>query len=214
MKQRIAFFDVDGTVVQGNVEFAFIRSLAFRGQIGLRAFLWTLIELIRPKPAGIASHIRANKGYLRGKTREHIASSVAACMAWSLRRIHPKARQEIARLHAEGVRVVLLSASLGFLLARLGENLGVEEIVGAEAEKRGEWYTGRLVPPQPFGAGKIVCAERILKRTGAAPEDCSAFGNSVTDAPLLAFVGEAIAVDPSYLLFRHATRLKWKITRW
>ena len=214
MKPRVAFFDVDGTVLQGVIELAFVWYLVRRGKIGFRAFCWTVAEFMRPKQEGIASLMRANKGYLKGKTMEQIAPSIRMCTEWALRHLYPQARREVERFRAVGARVVLLSASLEFLVSDVGKDLGADIVVGARAEMVGGRFTGRLAPPQPYSTGKVQYAKRVLERLNADPAECVAFGNSRADIPLLAYVGEQFAVNPSRLLFTHATRSRWHIVRW
>lgn len=214
MKQAVAFFDVDGTVLKGVIELAFVWFLVLHGQVGIRVFVWTIVELLHPKQEGITSRIRANKGYLRGKTYNQIAPSISACSRWALQRIYLGARKEVARLRSGGTHVVLLSASFEFLLSDLKRELGADETIGAKPEVSDGRFTGRLIPPQPYGSGKVEYAKRILDRSSVNSDECIAFGNARADIPLLSYVGERVAVNPSRLLFRYATRLKWPIVRW
>ncbi len=95
----------------------------------------------------------------------------------------------------------------------LGSSLGVDGVVGSQAELLDGRYTGRL-QRLCHGEGK---ADAVRELAAAAAVDLAlsyAYGDSyASDLAMLAAVGHPVCVNPDRMLAAHAARLGWPVER-
>ncbi|MEM7309008.1 MAG: HAD-IB family hydrolase, partial [Planctomycetota bacterium] len=114
-------------------------------------------------------------------------------------------------LRRRGVEPVLVSGSSREILRPIARRLGVDHVLATRVEVRAGIYTGRILPPQTIGAGKLRAAQAFLERTGANAGRCYAFGDHLSDLPLLEAVGHPRVVAGDPRLERQAHRRGWPV---
>ncbi len=142
-----------------------------------------------------------------------LARSVADRMAARLVAdgLLPDATRCLAAERAAGRRVLIASAANSLLVEPLARRLGVEAV-----STRSRWVDGALRPgsvgPNCYGEDKLVA---VAARLGARGDlHVRAFSDHASDAPLLGWADEAVAVNPSRALARLADARGWRIERW
>ncbi len=217
-----AFFDVDGTLYGGRVWAGLMEYWRTHGR-RLDARLYYL----RFMP-----HYFGRKFKLIGEERfrapwaQHLAwpmrgwtvAQAQACFDWVAREYVKPLRREriIARLHehqSQGHVVALVSSGLEPLLAAIGATLGVQRVVGPRVEWRDGHLTGRTLPPLVIGERKASVTRQRLQEWGLDVDLAASFAyaDSVSDLPLLEFVGHPTAVNPDEQLAAVAREQKWPI---
>ncbi len=186
----LAAFDFDGTLTRRDSLLPYLR----RG-LGWPRFLLALL-LSAPWLAGYACGLISNhtakarllKASLGGRTELEIAQWSADFVA----RYLPRQWQEetLARLlqHQQlGHCCVIVSASPGIYLHRVGEVLGMDAVICTELEVQGGTLTGRMVTPNCHGEEKVLRLQAWLAGRGdrRAQITLHAYGDSRGDVPLL-----------------------------
>lgn len=214
---RAALFDLDKTITRIDTAQLYIRYQRHLGEVGplltLRVAAWALQYtfgvLDAPKVAEKA--LKA----LRGFPEEALTWR---CDDWARNYVAPHvtdgARNAIASHHARGHLVAMVTGSSIYASRPLARSLGIPHVVATELEVSGTVFTGRVVDPLCYGAGKIVRAKRLLDPLGIALTECVFYSDSLTDLPLLSAVGEAVCVNPDPRLSREAKRRGWPVLRW
>jgi HAD superfamily hydrolase (TIGR01490 family) len=111
-----------------------------------------------------------------------------------------------------GHRLLLLSGTPVPLLAAIGRELGIEEVVGTPLHMRNGRYTGRSEHPVCQGANKILRLERHIGETEEINwSESWAYADSYSDLPVLERVGHPVAVHPDAALDAHAKEHAWEI---
>ncbi|HOF66764.1 MAG TPA: HAD-IB family phosphatase [Candidatus Fermentibacter daniensis] len=206
------FVDVDGTLIRGSSEKSFLFHFVSRGELGavrLAGFI-----------AGYAAHPVAtlvhgpgwNRGYLRGmdeRTIRRLADDFSRSAL--IPRIRPGIMSELTALREGGARLILLSASLEWLVGPLGESVQASCIFGSKPGSEGGMLTGSLDGPRPFGEEKLRIVEAYCRENGVPPRDCVAYGDSWGDRHVMGFCGRAVAVRPGRRLARLARERGWRI---
>ncbi len=212
-----AFFDVDNTLVPGTaIEVRFFHYLRRQGIVGWTDAIRSLWYLLQHLPPVSLHPLRERKLYLEGKRPETI---VPLADAFVQRDIRPQvSRAAIARLEEHrrsGDHVVFITGCPEFLIAPLAKSLGVETIFCAQPglDDSGA-YTGQLVLPVPYGAGKRLLIEEFAHARGMDLKDCYAYGDSPGDVGLLLAVGHPLVVNPIRGMARIAAQYHWPIVRW
>lgn len=213
-----AFFDVDDTLIRIKSMFDFFPFWCDRqGQPDqLSPFLTAFAEAAaqhQPREALNRLYYRFFAGAPQDRLIE--AGELWAAQRFGMSEPDPAmlVQPVLARLRAyqaQGVTPVLVSGSMPALLAPLGRRLGVEHwlCTRQEVDDRGI-LTGRILPPQTIGAGKAEAIAAFLAAHGAAAADCLAYGDDLSDAPMLEAVGHPVAVIGSPALADLARRRGW-----
>ena len=210
----IAFFDVDRTLLRGSSPRHFLLAGIRRGFFPLsslcympRFYLRLWLGRMEAGPAGWEFPL------LRGFTRDRLEELAQESFAALRRDLRPKLAALVARLQAEGWRVVLATTSLDLIVAPLARHLGVAEVLASRLEFSEGRATGRFEGPPLLKEEKKRRVLEYLRARGERPEDCAFYSDSILDLPLLEAVGQPVAVNPDPRLARNARRRGWSILR-
>lgn len=210
-----AFFDLDGTLLGApSVERRFIFYLLMRGLIGLAQFARCAARFITNIARNHRAAIGGNKAYFSGvPTRcveewsQHLASHRVEFFSDGLRRL---------RFHfAEGHRIFLITGAPTPVAELVGSDFSVPlTIVGTQLEMRGGVWTGEIAGEHMCGVEKRRAIIYLAAEYGLDLSRSFAYGNSVSDLPMLETVGHPAAVNPSANLECEARARNWPIVYW
>jgi HAD superfamily hydrolase (TIGR01490 family) len=212
----IAFFDVDGTLTRSSTMHSFLRyyveSLGLPEAEYLR---WTRTVAVMSNQG--LSRERINARYFlhfAGADPAHVAEMAGRWLKAELRTgafYHEPVLAELRRHRRRGDRVVLVSGALSSCLAAVAADLAADEVCCAEPEVVAGRYTGALTGPPMIGAAKATAATAVIARYGVAGVACSAYGDHISDLPLLRVSGTATVVDGDRELSAVARLHNWRV---
>ncbi len=214
---RVAFFDMDRTLLTVNSGTLWVRFLRRRSEIGrwryLRALGWAVqYKLSVLDMETLAERLAAD---LEGDAEEDM---VAKCVYWYRTEIRgtiaPRARAAVAEHRARGDRVLLLTSATPYIAEPLAETVGLDGVICSRLEVVDGRFTGRMVRPICYGAGKVAHAEAWAEQEGVDLAHSTFYSDSYTDLPMLERVGHPVAVNPDPRLARLARRRGWPIEDW
>ncbi|MDQ2077925.1 HAD family phosphatase [Marinimicrobium sp. ABcell2] len=119
--------------------------------------------------------------------------------------------EELRAHQKAGREVVFVSGSFPALLKPIAEELGVRHILCTRLEVRDGRYTGEILAPQTIGDGKVEAIQQFLSGQGVSAETCYAYGDDLSDLPMLKAVGNATVVGGGRGLESHARELGWRV---
>jgi HAD superfamily hydrolase (TIGR01490 family) len=216
----VAFFDVDGTILRGDIVRHFVR-LRTWDLPAIPRMLWTGAFLLRlPGLLALDALDRARfqcalyAGY-RAMTPAELARRAPLYVErWLLPRLFPAAQARIARHLQQHHHVVLVSGSLAPIVAPIATHVGATATLAPCLDEAGGKFTGRLDGPPLAGARKAEAARTYAAEHGVPLDACFAYADSRDDVPLLECVGHATVVSPGRRLRRLARRRQWEIVSW
>jgi len=161
-----------------------------------------------------------NRNYLTGVSPETVMREAEICAkelldsnirSWTLQSIH--------ELKAAGCRIVLLSASLEYIVKGIARELPVDEICASKPLMVDNRFTGDLAGIRPWGENKVKLAVDICGRRGTELVRCAAAGDSWADRFIMMKSGCSFAVCPDRKLNKLAAMKNWltvkgRHTRW
>jgi len=100
------------------------------------------------------------------------------------------------------------------LIAPLADHLKVDRVLAAIPERRGGIYTGQVLSPYPYGAGKRQLIESFAGEAAIELKESFAYGDSPGDVETLRLVGHPLVVNPIRGMERIARRQGWRIAKW
>ena len=133
------------------------------------------------------------------------------------RHIRPGALAQIAADRAEGRRLVIATASHAFVAAPLARRLGIDDLIATRAcyDDAGN-LLHRLASANCYAAAKHRAVLAWFAGTMIARGDAriSFYSDDVSDAAMLDWVDEPVAVNPGSTLRRLADANGWPVRDW
>ena len=217
-EKRVAFFDVDNTLMQGSSLFFLSRGMYQRGFFNRRDIFAFLLANLRYQLTGkenkeaILRVQQAACDFIRGhkvSELETLASDVYD------RYVSPALWQgtiEIAHDHLNaGEEVWLITASPSEMADLIAKRLGFTGALGTVAQVEDGIYTGQLVGNLLHGQEKAVAVNALAKSEGIDLKNSYAYSDSHHDIPLLEAVGKPRVINPDTPLQVRALRDHWPI---
>jgi HAD superfamily hydrolase (TIGR01490 family) len=211
-----AFFDLDKTIIAKSSSLAFSKPFQAGGLITrgamLRSAYAQFVYLVGGADHDQMEKIRAFMSQLVegwdvetvkeivGDTLHHIVDPIVYDEAVSLMEEH----------HVAGRDVVVVSASGTEVVEPIGEMLGADEVIASQLEIVDGKYTGEI-DYYAYANEKARAIETMAVERGYDLEQCFAYSDSITDAPMLEVVGHPHAVNPDKELRKLAASRGWPV---
>jgi HAD superfamily hydrolase (TIGR01490 family) len=150
-------------------------------------------------------------------SRERMAGVADAfadrCMATG---VYPEAVTLIQSEHTAGRRVMIATAAHHFYLDALARRLGVEDVIGTCSVWRGGELSSRIAGDNCYGEAKREKIEAYVRDQAIRRMHTHIrfYSDHISDLPTFEWADEAIAVNPSPKLARHAAAEGWDIVEW
>lgn len=215
---RIAAIDVDGTLVEGQTQAVLVRHLLARRMLTLPVAVAVAVWFIRYRLGLPVEHTGIRRrvfGQLAGLSLEEVHILVDDVFADGIsRRIRSSAVTEIERLLSDGVQVALVSASIEPLVNRIATAVGVSHVIATQLATADGRLTGTICGPVVEGAAKLDALTRWANERFETWELTDAYGDHLSDVPLLEAAQRAWAVCPDAGLYSEAQQRGWICLNW
>jgi HAD superfamily hydrolase (TIGR01490 family) len=214
---RAALFDMDKTLVRANTGVLYARWRVRQRQLPARELVrvlsWSLQYTLGVVDAESVSRFAART--LTGLDEARFAEE---CRLWFredvLPRVAARARAEVEARRSEGYVLAILSGSSPYATEPLAAELGIAHVLCTRLAVSEGRFTGEVVAPLAFGAGKVTLATAWARTHGVDLGRSVFYTDSISDLPMLERVGEARIVNPDPRLRWAARRRGWPIERW
>jgi len=210
-----AFFDLDGTLLPPpSLEWRFVGYLLAHDRLGsadVARWLAHFAKKILPDPRAATL---GNKRYLAGLPQS-LADDWENSLTRDSLRLYPAALERMIWHWSQGHRVFLVSGTLENLAQVVALRLpGPAEVCATRLEATGGCWTGRMTGDHMSAEAKARAVRGLAARFGLSLWDSYAYGNSMSDLPMLDSVGRRVAVNPSVRLARIARGEGWPACDW
>ncbi len=210
-----AFFDLDGTLVDGAVEPVFRRHLRRVGVLSgphlPGADAAQELSARFGDTVVVAQLARVGARSARGWAVDAVAEAADAAAAELAGQLLPYARVEIDGHRDAGRRVVLAAPAPAVLVRALAERIGADDVIAVEWATGDGSYAGRAAGRIPWGRGKLAAVRAWAATHGVDLRSSHAYSDSASDVPLLRGVGSPVAVAPDPALAAVATLNGWPV---
>jgi HAD superfamily hydrolase (TIGR01490 family) len=217
MPNAAAFFDLDRTLISGAAAFpmgveAWRQGLASSKDMAKWGAAALSFKLLGDKDETASNEIKTDfLAHIAGTTVEAMDDLGMAAIPRLTDRVRPESRKLIA-MHHEGERDTwIVSASPHSLVEPLAVSLGMTGAIGTKGEIVDGTYTGRLEGPFVYGAGKVEAIGKLASERGYDMALCYAYSDSVSDLPMMEYVGHPVAVNPDSDLLSISRERGWPV---
>jgi len=219
-RPRLALFDLDHTLLDGDSDLLWGKYLVGRGELAADAFNARNRELQLAYRAGTVGPAEFTGFYvatLAGRSpcdwepvrQEFLRTVIAA-------RLPPASHRLVAEHRDAGDLMVLTTATNRFLAELTAAHLGLEHLIATECalDNQGR-FNGATVGTLNMREGKVARLHDWLGGRGGrlADYDSAFYSDSINDLPLLLAVDRAVAVDPDEQLALQAVLKGWPVLR-
>ncbi len=210
-----AFFDMDNTILSASSGRLYVRYLRDIGYVSWQK--WIYIS------AQVASYLAGLTDFPQLMSRlMRYTVGTGEAEAWRLSRewfdtmlrhyIAPGAGEKIDFHRQQGHHVAIVSAATQFAVQPVAEAFGLgEAYLATQLEIVDGHFTGRVIEPACYGAGKVLLAGEYARKHGLDLGECYFYSDSHHDLPLLESVGYPVAVNPDARLRRIAAHRGWPV---
>lgn len=212
-----AFFDVDGTLISIKSMFSFLDYLAERLPNSATPRLHTYRQTLQQMIAEEQPREAINRFYYSIYAGLDVAWVQQLGRDWYAEvRLHhglffQRMLDEIRWHQQQGASTVLVSGSFDALLAPLAEELGISDMIAAPLETRDGLYTGQLTGLPTIGQGKADGVRAFTRQHRLQPGQCYAYGDDLSDIPMLESVGHPCMVNPDAQVRGICQQRNWNI---
>lgn len=212
-----AFFDCDGTLVDGFTAVAHARDRIRRGQAQVGEVLGVVEASLRYKLGRMQFErlLARAAGYLRGESLDELDEIGERLFAEQVvHRVYPLMRQIVEAHRERGHTLVLCSSALTIHAAPVARALGITHILCNTFELDGNGLlTGRINRPIVWGPKKAAAAERFCSEHGVQLRQSYFYADGDEDAALMRLVGHPRPVNPRPGLTALAEAERWPVLR-
>ncbi len=210
-----AFFDVDDTVVSIKTMFSFqdYWYAELKDYEGEKKFIRDMKA--RNEPGACWEDL--NRRYYQHFSGRSVSTVAQYAERWFDALLKSDSRlfnnNVVAELHAHqsaGREPVFVSGSFPALLNPIAKHLSVKYMLTINMQVEAGSYTGEILGVQTIGPGKAKAIDNFLKQHGVRAGDCYAYGDDISDAPMLEYVGHPIVIKGGRGLEKLAIEKSWK----
>ena len=211
-----AFFDFDGTLIDGYSAVAYFRDRLLARDVGTNELLGSLVESVNVEVRGRDVHrlVEIGVGALAGRSTEDIDKMGERLFRKNIAQmIYPEARILVAAHQARGHTVVIASSALSFQVEAAARDLGIDDILCTRMEVRDGVLTGFVDGPILWGDAKAQAVRDFADERDIDLAHSFAYGNGAEDLAYLATVGNPRPLNPADGLAAAAAERDWPTAR-
>lgn len=208
-----AFFDLDGTLVEGYTVSAFYGDRIRRGQVTAGEFLRTLFTAVDGTLGGDLAKIGdISVAPLRGRDEDTLVELGERLFVQRIAgTIRPEAR-DLVRAHRKmGHTLVVASSATRYQIEPVARDLGIPNVLCTELAVSDGLLTGELASPMLWGEPKARAVRAFARRSAVDLRASYAYANGTEDVPFLSSVGNPHALNPHHGLARAAAAQGWPV---
>jgi len=212
-----AFFDFDGTVIDGYSAKDFYRHRMRSFEIGPLEAARTLMLGLRgvTSEADFERFVALGFAAWSGRSEDELAELGERLFAQQIAgRLFPEAWQLIRAHERMDHTLVLASSASRFQVEPAARAAGVEHVLCTPVEVTADGIlTGRAAGPTLWRQGKADAVRSFAVANGVDLRSSYAYSNGDEDVPFLSAVGRPRAVNPGRHLLAHAREEDWPVLR-
>ena len=211
----LALFDLDNTLIAGDSDHLWGDFMVTEGLVDPDKHKALNEHYYRQYQQGqldIDEYLSFALGPMAGMTPETLSALQDKFLKKHVEPILLDAAFDLLQAHrVNGDTLIIITATNTLVTQPVADRLGVEHLIGCEAELKDGRYTGKPEGEPSFGEGKVRRIKRWCAEHQILFEDAVFYSDSHNDVPLLREVARAIAVDPDDLLRVEAQQCGWEI---
>ncbi|MEF1226094.1 HAD family hydrolase [Vibrio fortis] len=218
MSKPLYVFDMDETLVNGDAAMMWNEFLVEKGIASDASFVeedQRLMGLYTQGKLDMEDYLTFAMQPLADMTTQQVNALVEECVDTKvLPNLFKQTLPLIEQLKRDEIDMLIISASVTFLVEVVGRKLGIPVALGIDlVEKQGR-YTSKIEGVPSYREGKVTRLEQWIAAQPTTYSEIHFYTDSINDLPLCEFADYAYLVNPCPRLKALADRPNWQILNW
>lgn len=217
MKNRVAVFDVDGTIFRSSLLIELTEALIAHGAFPLQARALYAGELARWRAREgeyeryIGAVIAAFERYIAGIPYSHLRDASRSVVRAEHNHVYRYTRDLARELKEKGYFLLAISQSPKAILDEFCKTVGFDKVYGRIYETDSENKCTGEVTDLHLIANKANIVRRAVEKENLTLRGSIGVGDTEGDIPFLEMVEKPICFNPNEKLYRYARLMKWTV---
>lgn len=215
--QKVAFFDIDGTVFRSSLLIELVKYLTRSGAFAASAYeeVKDSQEQWRDRKGTYGAYIETVVSifprYIKGVHYGVVADAAKEIAQKRQHRVYRYTRDLLKKLKEEGYFLVALSHSPKVVVDPFCVHYQFDKVYGHLYDIGAQdMFTGSVIDGD-ITANKANLVRRVFEKEPVIKEGSYGVGDTLSDVPFLELVDNPICFNPSKELYTHAERMGWQV---
>lgn len=216
MKQNLALFDLDNTLLAGDSDYNWSLFLISEGLLDAKTHHDRNEQFYQDYKNGclnITEFLKFQLKPLSEHSKKFLDELHVKYMEKVIRPMMTQKAQDLVDKHkAAGDLCVIITATNSFVTKPIADAYCIEHLLGSDPEMVNGEYTGAVAGVPTFKEGKVIRLNQWLEVRGAKLSDYEVsyfYSDSHNDLPLMKLVTNPVAVDADSTLAEYAKEQGW-----
>lgn len=218
MKQNLALFDLDNTLLAGDSDYNWSLFLIEEGLLDAKTHHERNEQFYQDYKNGTLDIYKFLEFQLKPLSQHSRAFLDELHLKYMQRVIRPmmtaKAQALVDKHKAQGDLLLVITATNSFVTKPIATAYGIENLIGTDPEQVDGEYTGGVAGVPSFQQGKVTRLNQWLAERGQQLSDFAVsyfYSDSHNDLPLMKLVTNPVAVDADPTLTSYAEQNGWPV---
>lgn len=218
MSKPLYVFDMDETLINADCAMIWNEFLVEKGIATEPNFIeedQRLMKLYAEGKMDMEDYLEFCMSPLSNVPIEQVNMLVAECVD---KQILPKQFKQsktlIEQLTRDGVDMVIISASVTFLVEAVGQGIGIPTALGIDLVEQQGSYSAEISGIPSYREGKVTRLQQWLEAQSESYSEVHFYTDSINDLPLCQHADFAYLVNPCPRLKEHANQPNWTVLNW
>ncbi|MSP87133.1 MAG: HAD family hydrolase [Methylotenera sp.] len=216
MKQNLALFDLDNTLLAGDSDYNWSLFLINQGLLDAKAHQERNEQFYLDYKNGNLDIDKFLEFQLKPLAQHPVKFLDALHVQFMDQVIRPmmtqKAQALVDKHKAQGDLCLIITATNSFVTRPIASAYGIKHLIGTDPEMVNGEYTGGVTGVPSFQEGKVTRVNQWLAERGQKLADFEVsyfYSDSHNDLPLMKLVTDPVAVDADDALTKYAQQQDW-----
>lgn len=218
MPQPLYVFDMDDTLVNGDCSMLWNQYLVDKGIVTIPNFLETdkkLMGLYSIGKMDMEEYLDFVMQPLFDIPQQKVDSMVDEFVTEYVNpRVFTEARSLIDELSVKSQPMLIISATVSFIVKKVALSLGITEAIGIDMQIKDGRYTSKVEGVPSYREGKIRRLKDWVSGTNDKYTPVHFYTDSINDLPLCEYSDYAYLINPCPQLKEAANNKPWEIYHW
>ncbi|CAH8242164.1 conserved hypothetical protein [Vibrio aestuarianus] len=218
MSKPLYVFDLDETLINGDCSMIWNEFLVEKGIVTDCNFIAEdrrLMNLYAEGEMDIQCYLDFSLAPLATIPKATVSDLVEECVTrYILPKQFTQSKPLIEKLIHNEVDMIIVSASVTFLVEVVARHLGMQAALGIDLVEQQACYSSEIEGIATYREGKVTRLEQWFKETAQHYSEIHFFTDSINDLPLCEYADYTYLVNPCPLLRPIGIKYNWTILRW
>ncbi|MUK92815.1 HAD-IB family hydrolase [Aliivibrio fischeri] len=218
MTHPLYIFDLDETLINGDCAMIWNEFLVDKGIVTTPDFLEEDKRLMTLYSRGLMDmedYLTFAMSPLKNIPTDQVEILVEECVKQHiLPLLFPEAKVLINQLKANNVDMIIISASVSFLVKIVAKNIGIEHTIGIDLKEKEGCYTRHILGVPSYREGKVSRLTEWLNGGDKTYSSLHFYTDSINDLPLCLYADHTYLVNPCEQLAVYSKKKNWPILAW